>query len=74
MSRTTREFLTQAAKIVRLNQTAHDRLAALASIADEIKFARLGVGEGQVRQALEQAKAVIAECEAHRRAIEKEAA
>lgn len=74
MSRTTREFLTQAAKIVRLNQTAHDRLAALASIADEIKFARLGVGEQQVRQALEQAKAFIAECEAHRRALEKEAA
>ena len=34
------------------NRLSRDRLASLASIADEIKFARLGVGEPQVRQAL----------------------
>ena len=74
MSRTTREFLAQAAKIVGLGQTARERLGSLASIADEIKFARLGVGESQVRQAIEQAKAFVGECEAHRRAVGKEAA
>jgi hypothetical protein len=74
LSRTTREFLSQAAKVVGLEPAARERLAALASIADEIKFARLGVGEPQVRQALEQARAFVAECEAHRRAAGKEAA
>jgi hypothetical protein len=74
LSRTTREFLAEATKIVRLDQTAHERLTALASIADEIKFARLGVGEPQVREAIAQAIAFIDECEAHRRALEKEAA
>jgi len=74
LSRTTREFLAQATKVVSLDKTARDRLASLASLADEIKFARLGVGEAQVRQALEQAKAFVGECEVHRRALEKEAA
>jgi hypothetical protein len=74
LSRTTREFLAEAAKTVGLDKTARDRLGSLASIADEIKFARLGVGESQVRGALAQAKAFVAECEAHRRAAEKEAA
>ena len=74
LSRTTREFLAQAAKVVGLDMSAHERLASLASLADEIKFARLGVGEQQIRQALEQAKAFVDECDAHRRANEKEAA
>jgi hypothetical protein len=74
LARTTREFLAQAAKVVGLEKMAGEQLASLASIADEIKFARLGVGEQQVRQALEQAKAFIDECEAYRRANEKEAA
>lgn len=74
LSRTTREFLAQAAKVVGLDMSAHERLASLASLADEIKFARLGVGEQQIRQALEQAKAFVDECDAHRRASEKEAA
>jgi hypothetical protein len=74
LSRTTREFLSQAAKVVGLGQTARDRLASLASIADDIKYARLGVGEQQAREALEQAKAFIDECEAHRRATEEETA
>jgi hypothetical protein len=74
LSRTTREFLAQAASVVGLDKTARERLASLSSIADEIKFARLGVGEPQVRQAIEQAKAFVDECEAHRRALEKEAA
>jgi hypothetical protein len=74
LSRTTREFLAQAAKVVGLGDVARDRLALLASIADEIKFARLGVGEPQVRQALEQARAFVDECEAHHKARQKEAA
>jgi hypothetical protein len=74
LSRTTREFLTEAGKTIGLDKTARERLSSLASIADEIKFARLGVGESQVREALAQAKALVAECEAHRRAAEKEAA
>ncbi len=74
LARTTREFLAQTVNESGLDKTARERLALLASIADEIKFARLGVGEPQVCQALEQAKAFIDECEAHRRALEKETA
>lgn len=74
LSQTTREFLAQAVKAVGLGETARERLTSLASLADEIKFARLGVGEAQVRQALEQAKAFIRECEEHRMASEREAA
>jgi hypothetical protein len=74
LSRTTREFLAEATRVVGLGVTAHERLASLASIADDIKFARLGVGKSQVRQALDQAKAFVGECEAHRRARKKEAA
>lgn len=74
LAKTTREFLTETTKFAKLEQTSRDRLASLASIADEIKFARLGVGEPQVRQALDQAEAFIHECEASRRAAEKEAA
>jgi hypothetical protein len=74
LARTTREFLAEAAKTVGLEKSSRDRLSSLASIADEIKFARLSVGESQVHEALTQAKSFIAECEAHRRAAEKEAA
>jgi hypothetical protein len=74
LSRTKGELLTEAAKTVGLDKTARDRLGSLASIADEIKFARLSVGASQVHEALAQAKAFVAECEAHRRAAEKEAA
>ncbi|MEX2092580.1 MAG: BatD family protein [Pirellulales bacterium] len=73
LTRTTREFLAQAANVVGLSKTARERLTSLSSIADEIKFARLGVGEQQVRQALDQARAFVNECDAHRRASEKEA-
>ena len=64
LARTTREFLAETTKFVKLEKSSRDRLASLASIADEIKFARLGVGEPQVRQALDQAEAFIHECEA----------
>jgi hypothetical protein len=74
LSRTTREFLAEATQVVGLGKTAREQWASLASLADEIKFARLGVGEVQVRQALERGKAFVGECEAHRRALEKEAA
>jgi len=74
LSRTTREFLAQAAQEVGLAETARQRLASLASIADEIKFARLGVGEEQVRHAFDEAKSLVNECEEHRQAMEREAA
>ena len=74
LSRTTREFLAEATQVVGLGKTAREQWASLASLADEIKFARLGVGEVQVRQAFERAKAFVGECESHRRAREKEAA
>ena len=50
------------------------RLSWLASVADEIKFARLGVGEEHLKHAFAQAKAFINECEAHRHATMKGAA
>ena len=74
LAKTTREFLTETTKYVKLDQTSRDRLASLASIADEIKFARLDVGEAQVGQALDQAEAFVHECEAYNRTAQKEAA
>jgi BatD DUF11 like domain len=73
LSQTTREFLLQAANEIGIGEVSRQRLARLASLADEIKFARLGVGEDQVRQALESAKLFVGECEQHRLALEKEA-
>jgi hypothetical protein len=64
--RTTREFLAEASGEVGLPDIASKRLEWLASVADEIKFARLGVGEQHLQHAFAQAKAFIAECEAHR--------
>ena len=63
-SRTTREFLTEAIEQVQLGEMPRKRLTWLARLADEIKFARRGVGEEQVRQALQQAQTFVAECEA----------
>jgi hypothetical protein len=74
MSRTTREFLAEAANISGLNSTGRDRLRWLASLADQVKFARLGIGEQQVRDAFAQAKALVAECELHHQANAKGAA
>lgn len=74
LAKTTREFLTDTTKLVQLASTSRERLASLAAIADEIKFARLGVGELQVRQALDQAEAFVQECEVAQRATAKEAA
>jgi len=50
---------------------ASKRLTWLASVADEIKFARLGVGEEHLKHAFAQAKEFVNECEAHRRATVK---
>lgn len=74
LSRTTREFLAQAANDVGMEETPRKRLALLASMADEIKFARLGVGEQQLRQAFDHAKALVHECQEHRLAVDKEGA
>jgi hypothetical protein len=73
LSRTTREFLAQVANQVGLGDMERKRLTWLARLADEIKFARFGIGEQQVRQAFEQARALIAECDQFQ-AIKREAA
>jgi len=74
LPRTTREFLAEASGEVGLPEVASKRLSWLASVADEIKFARLRVGEEHLKHAFAQAKEFIAECEAHRRATTKGAA
>lgn len=74
LSRTAREFLAEALDEVGLPEVASKRLSWLASVADEIKFARLGVGEEHLKHAFAQAKAFINECEAYRRATMKGAA
>jgi hypothetical protein len=74
LSRTAREFLAEASDEVGLPEVASKRLSWLASVADEIKFARLGVGEEHLKHAFAQAKAFVNECEAHRRATMKGAA
>lgn len=74
LPRTTREFLAEASGEVGLSEIARKRLEWLASVADEIKFARLGVGEQHLQHAFAQAKAFVAECEAHRVAATKGAA
>jgi hypothetical protein len=74
LSRTTREFLAQVPNQVGLGEMERKRLTWLARLADEIKFARFGIGEQQVRQAFEQARALIAECEQHRELTKGEAA
>jgi hypothetical protein len=71
---TTREFLAEASGEVGLPEIASKRLEWLASVADEIKFARLGVGEQHLQHAFAQAKAFVAECEAFRIAMTKGAA
>jgi hypothetical protein len=68
LPRTTREVLAEIPSEVGLPEKACKRLEWLAKVADQIKFARLGIGEEHVQRAFAQAKAFIAECEAHRRA------
>ena len=74
LSRTTTEFLAGAADEIDLPSQTTERLKWLASVADEIKFARLGIGSQHFEQAVAQAKALVAECEQHRHAIVKGAA
>jgi hypothetical protein len=63
ISRTTREFLGEAKEQVALTELARKRLTWLSGLADEIKFARLGIGAEQVRHAFQQGRAFIVECE-----------
>lgn len=74
LSQTTAEFLTAAADEIDLPTQTTERLKWLASVADEIKFARLDIGTQHFQQAVAQSKALIAECEQHQRAIAKGAA
>lgn len=71
-TRTSREFLTEAAKTVRLGETPRQRLASLMAVADDVKFACYGVGTEQMQQAFEDAKAFVLECDEHREALERE--
>ncbi len=74
LPRTTREFLAEASEEIALPQQTSQRLKWMASVADEIKFARLSVSDQHVQQAFAQAKAFIAECELYRQATIKGAA
>lgn len=74
LSRTSRELVSQAKRRFHLSEPAVKSLAWLLSLADEIKFARLGSGEKQAREAIERARAFVTECERGRLAQEKGAA
>jgi hypothetical protein len=74
ISRTSREFLHDVAETIRLPGAPRQRLEWLLSLADEIKFASHGVGNRQVREAFEGAKALVVECEQHRLALERKVA
>jgi hypothetical protein len=71
LPKTTREFLADASLEVGLPEIARKRLEWIASVADEIKFARLAVGEQHLVHAFAQARAFVAECEAYRLATTK---
>lgn len=71
-TRTSAEFLTEAAHTVQLGETPRRRLASLVSIADDIKFACYGVGSSQIQQAFADARAFVEECQQHREALETE--
>jgi hypothetical protein len=74
LPKTTREFLADASSEIGLPEIARKRLEWIASVADEIKFARLAVGEQHLVHAFTQARAFVAECDAHRLATTKGAA
>lgn len=71
-TRTSGEFLTEAAATVELGETPRKRLASLVSVADDIKFARYGVGMSQIENAFADARAFVEECQQHREALERE--
>ncbi|TWU25863.1 hypothetical protein [Bythopirellula polymerisocia] len=72
LTRTSHEFLLEAAKTVQLGDTPRQRLASLMAVADDIKFACHGVDNQQLQQAFEDVKAFVLECEVHREALERE--
>jgi hypothetical protein len=74
LSRTTDEFFSNVVHEIELPPATTKRLKWLASVADEIKFARLGIVDQHFEQAVVQAKAFVAECDQLRRAIAKGAA
>jgi hypothetical protein len=74
LTQTTSEFLSGASAEIDLPSQTTERVKWLAAVADEIKFARLDVGAKHFDQAVAQAKALVAECDQHRRAVMKGAA
>ncbi|HEX4414470.1 MAG TPA: hypothetical protein VH107_12640 [Lacipirellulaceae bacterium] len=74
LSQTTGEFFANAITELDLPTKTTERLKWLTTVADEIKFARLGIGKQHFEQAVAQAKAFIAECDQHCRTIAKGAA
>ncbi len=71
---TTQEFLADASTEIGLPQQTAERLKWLATVADEIKFARLTIGPQHLQQAFAQSRSIITECVEHQRALAKEAA
>ncbi|MCA9238373.1 MAG: hypothetical protein KDA44_23030 [Planctomycetales bacterium] len=71
-TRTSPEFLTEAANTVQLGEAPRQRLASLVSVADDIKFACYGVGNQQSEQAFADARAFVLECDQHCEAVEEE--
>jgi hypothetical protein len=71
---TTQEFLADASTQIGLPQQTAERLKWLATVADEIKFARLTIGPQHLQQAFAQSRSIIAECVEHQRVLAKEAA
>ncbi len=70
---TTQEFLADASTEIGLPQQTAERLKWLATVADEIKFARLTIGPPHLQQAFAQARSIISECVEHQHALAKEA-
>jgi hypothetical protein len=71
---TTQEFLTDASTEIGLPQQTAERLKWLATVADEVKFARLTIGPQHLQQAFAQSRSIISESVEHQRALTKEAA
>lgn len=73
LTQTTSEFLTEVADTVGLGETPHRQLSALVQLAEDVKFAGLTVNEHQLRQAFENATAIVEACEQRRSALERKA-
>lgn len=74
LSRTGGEFLALGSATPGVSAEACRRLESLLSVADDVKFARFGVGSQLLQQALDDARAFVNECRAQVEAATKGAA